>query len=312
MNFPDIGDVRAAAERIADHVHRTPVLSSGTLDREVGAEIFFKCENLQKIGAFKVRGAVNAVLAQEDIGDGGVIAHSSGNHGQALAYAAGIAGVRCTVIVPEGAPRVKIEAMRGYGAEIVFSAQSEREAVCERKQQELGAVLIHPFENPLVIAGQGTSALDLCDQVRDLDVVIAPVGGGGLLAGTAITVKALGPKMQVIGAEPIEVDDAFRSMQSGELQPRVANPETQADGLLTGLGAINFAILQAEGVEVMTVSEEAMLDAARFHLERMKIVVEPSGATVMGLIRSHPERFAGLRVGGIITGGNTDFGWLQP
>ena len=311
MNFPGAEDVRAAAERISGHVHRTPVLSSHTLDREVGAEIFFKCENLQKIGAFKARGAVNAVLASEGIGVGGVIAHSSGNHGQALAYAAGIAGVPCTVIVPEDAPRVKIEAMRGYGAELVFSAQAEREAVCEREQRERGAVLIHPFENPLVIAGQGTAALELLEQVPDLDVVIAPVGGGGLLAGTAITVSALRPEARVIGAEPIEVDDAFRSMQSGELQPRVANPRTQADGLLTGLGEINFAILKAKGVEVMTVTEEAMLKSARFHLERMKIVVEPSGATVMGLIRSHPERFAGLRVGGIITGGNTDFAWLN-
>ncbi|MHC5066006.1 MAG: threonine ammonia-lyase [Planctomycetota bacterium] len=311
MMLPGIEDVRAAAERIAGRVHRTPVMRSETLDREVGAKVFFKCENLQKIGAFKARGAMNALLAQKDIAAGGVIAHSSGNHGQALAYAAKQAGVPCTIVVPEDAPRVKLDAMRGYGAEVVFCKQTERAEVCAVEQAKRGAVFIHPNTDPLVIAGQGTASLELLEQVPDLDVIITPVGGGGLLAGTAITVKTLQPSIRVIGAEPEAVDDAYRSMQSGVLQPRVPNPATAADGLLTGLGEINFAILQKYGAEVMTVPEEALLSAARFHLERMKIVVEPSGATVMGLIRSYPERFAGQRVGGILSGGNTDFAWLK-
>ncbi len=311
MKLPGIEDVRAAAKRIAGRVHLTPVLRSETLDREVGAQVFFKCENFQKIGAFKARGAMNALLAQPEIGAGGVIAHSSGNHGQALAYAALQAGLPCTIVVPEDAPRVKVEAMRGYGAEIVFCKQTERAEVCAAEVGKRGAVFIHPNTDPLVIAGQGTASLELLEQVPDLDVIITPVGGGGLIGGTAITVKTLQPSIRVIGAEPEAVDDAYRSMQTGELQPRVANPSTAADGLLTGLGEINFAILRKYGVEVMTVPEAALLAAARFHLERMKMVVEPSGATVMGLIRGYPERFAGLRVGGIISGGNTDFGWLN-
>jgi threonine dehydratase len=309
---PSLADVRAAAERIAGHVHRTPVCSSSTLNRELGAHVFFKAENLQKVGAFKARGAVNAVLSLDDaVAARGVIAHSSGNHAAALAYAASIRGVACTVVMPETAPAIKVEAVRGYGAEIVFCKQPEREKVCRREAAERGATLIHPYQDPRIIAGQGTAALELLDEIPDLDVVVAPVGGGGLLSGTAITVRALRPETRVIGAEPQAVDDAYRSLTGGERQPAVPNPQTLADGLLTGLGEINFAILRQHRVEVITVDEAAIVAAARFHLERMKLVVEPSGATSLAVLRSAAAEFRGLRVGAVISGGNTDFSWLK-
>jgi threonine dehydratase len=308
---PGFDEVRTAAARIDGRVHRTPVHTSGTVDAELGCRVFFKCENLQKVGAFKARGATNAVFALgEAEAARGVVTHSSGNHAAALAFAAGQRGVPCTVVMPRQAPAVKVEAVRGYGAEIVFCEPAEREATCARVAAERGAVVVHPFEDPLVIAGQGTAALELLEEVPDLDVVMTPVGGGGLLAGTAITVAAMRPAARVIGAEPEAVDDAARSLRSGERQPRVENPQTACDGLLTALGAPNFAILRAHGVEVLTAPEAAILAAARTHLERMKLVVEPSGAVPLAVLRTHRARFAGLRVGIVISGGNTDFRWL--
>ena len=287
------------------------MLRSRTLDDELGAEIFFKCENLQKVGAFKARGAVNTVLSlDKEAAARGVITHSSGNHGAALAYAAAVRGIDCTVVMPRDAPPIKIDAVRGYGAETVLCPRTERDAVCDREMQTRGSTFVHPFENPDVIAGQGTASLELLEEVPDLDVVIAPVGGGGLLAGTAITVKSLRPEAEVLGAEPEAVDDAHRSLRTGELQPGPVDPQTVGDGLMTGLGRPNFEILIARGVQVITVTEEAILVAARFILERMKLVVEPSGATVLAALRREPERFRGKRVGAIFTGGNTDFGWL--
>ncbi|HEU4417594.1 MAG TPA: pyridoxal-phosphate dependent enzyme, partial [Planctomycetota bacterium] len=201
-----LADIRAAATRIRGHVHRTPVLTSATLDAELGASVFSKCENLQKVGAFKARGACNAVMALDDgAAKRGVITHSSGNHGAALAYAAKKRGIPCTVVMPDNAPDVKVAAVRGYGAEIRLCKASERDAVCAALQQERGAVMVHPFENPFVIAGQGTAALELLEDVPDLDCVVVPVGGGGLCAGTAVTVKALRPAAVVFGAEPLAV-----------------------------------------------------------------------------------------------------------
>ncbi len=313
MVILDLDAVRAAAERVAPHVHRTPVLSSLTFDREVGARVFFKCENLQKVGAFKARGAVNAVLSLPPTeASRGVITHSSGNHGAALAYAARIRGIPCTVVMPDDTSGIKVAAVRGYGAEIVFCPRAERQAVCDRILAERGSALIHPFENPDVIAGQGTVALELLQQVEDLDLVLTPVGGGGLLAGTSLTVKALRPAVRVMGAEPEAVDDACRSLKTGVLQPAVSDPKTLADGLMTGLGAINFEILQRGEVTVTTVSEEAIVDAARFVLERMKVVVEPSGATVVAALRKLGPDVRGLRIGAVFSGGNTDFRWLCP
>jgi threonine dehydratase len=288
------------------------VVTSRTVDREIGARVFFKCENFQKVGAFKARGAVNAVLTLgEPDARRGIITHSSGNHAAAVAYAAAIRGVDCTVVMPEGAPSIKVAAVRGYGAQIVFCPRSERGSLCERLRHERGLAFVHPYENPGVIAGQGTAALELLEDVDALDCVFAPVGGGGLLAGTAIAVKALRPGAEVRGAEPEAVDDAHRSLESGVLAPPPANPCTLADGLMTGLGRINFEILRERGVRVVTVSEPAIGHAARFILERMKLVVEPSAATVLAALRRASRALEGQRVGAILSGGNTDFAWLS-
>jgi len=309
---PTIEDVRAAARRIAPHVHRTPVATSATLDRELGARIFFKCENLQKVGAFKARGAVNAVLSLDDREAArGVITHSSGNHAQALAYAAGLCGAPCTIVMPDSASSIKVEAVRAYGARIVFCKRAERESVCERLRREQDSILIHPFEHPPLIAGQGTAALELLEQVGPLDAVVAPVGGGGLLAGTAVASRSLCPRAAVLGAEPAAADDAARSLATGILEPAVADPQTLADGLLTGLGRINFDILRECGVRVVTVDEEEIVRAGRFVLERMKLVVEPSAATVLAAVRREAGELRGRRVGAILSGGNTDFAWLR-
>ena len=308
---PTFDDVRAAAERIAPYVHRTPIMTSATLDRELEAQVFFKCENLQKVGAFKARGAVNTVLSlgYEEAARG-VITHSSGNHAAALAYAAAIRGIPCTVLMPDDAPAVKVTAVRGYGAEVVFCKQSEREAACDREREARGSTLVHPFDDPRVVAGQGTAAVELFEDVPDLDVVIAPIGGGGLLSGTALTATAMRPGIRVIGAEPEAVDDAYRSLQTGVRQPRVPNPTTWADGLLTGIGQIPFDILTAAAAEVVTITESAVLRAALFHLQRMKLVVEPSGAAGLAALRTIGDAVSGRRVGVIISGGNTDFRWL--
>jgi threonine dehydratase len=309
---PTIDDIRAAARRIAPHVHRTPIATSATLDRELGARIFFKCENLQKVGAFKARGAVNAVLLlDEQAAAKGVVAHSSGNHGAALAYAARIRGIPCTVVMPDDAPPIKIDAVKGYGAHVVFCARNERAEVCNRFVKEDGSTLVHPYEHPPIIAGQGTAALELVEEIDGLDVVIAPVGGGGLLSGTAIAVKSLQPGTEVLGSEPETMDDAHRSLATGVRQPAVENPVSLADGLMTGLGQINFDVLRQREVRIVTVSEEAIVEAGQFVLERIKLVVEPSAATVLAAIRRSAGDLSGKRVGAILSGGNTDFAWLR-
>jgi threonine dehydratase len=307
---PTIDDVRRAAERIDGYAHRTPIATSATLDRQLGLTAVFKCENLQKVGAFKARGALNAVLSLDDATAAhGVVTHSSGNHGAALAYAASIRAIPCTVVMPEDAPTVKFDAVSGYGARIVRCAQTEREATAAREQAATGGVIIHPFENERVIAGQGTAALELLEERPDVQLIIAPVGGGGLLSGSAIVAAASG--LGVIGAEPEAVDDAYRSLASGVRQPRVPNPATLGDGLLTGIGVLAFEILKRLGATVQLVSEAEIVDAARFHLERMKLVVEPSGATGLAALRKLAPQWQGHTVGVIISGGNTDFGWLD-
>jgi threonine dehydratase len=302
-------DVVAAAARIAPYLHHTPIATSATLDGMLSVAACFKCESLQKVGAFKARGAMNAVLSLDDATAArGVVTHSSGNHGAALAYAASIRDIPCTVVMPEDAPQVKFDAVSGYGARIVRCRQSERQTTADREAAATGGVLVHPFEDPAVIAGQGTAALELFADVPDLDVVIAPIGGGGLLSGTSLV--AAGSECALVGAEPALVDDAYRSLASGVLQPRVPNPGTLADGLLTGLGETTFTILRRAAPEIVLVSEEDIRWAARFHLERMKLVVEPSGATPLAALREIAPRYAGQRVGLIISGGNTDFAWL--
>lgn len=306
-----IDDVRTAGARIAPYVHRTPILTSRTVDARFGAEVFFKAENFQKIGAFKARGATNAVLALgADAARHGIVTHSSGNHGQAVAYAAAVRGVPAWVVMPRNASPVKIEAVRGYGAEVVLCDHAEREEEADRVASRTGATLVHPFDNANVVAGQGTATLELLDQVSDLDVVVAPIGGGGLLSGAAVVADALRPDTAVIGAEPFAVDDAYRSLESGQRQPGVSDPQTVADGLLTGIGRINFEILTRAGVEIVRVTEASIIGATRFLFERMKIVVEPSAGTAVAALEAEPGRFRGRRVGVILSGGNTDFGWL--
>ncbi len=305
-----IDDVRAAAHRIRPHIHRTPIVTSSSLDAAAGASVFAKAENFQKVGAFKARGATNAVMLLDDVP--GVATHSSGNHGQALAYAAGIRGLPAWIAMPRTSNPLKIAAVRGYGAEVVLCDHQDREETALRLVEENGAVLVHPFDDPDVIAGQGTAALELVEQVEGLDIIIAPIGGGGLLAGTAIAAMPAQPAITVLGAEPFAVDDAYRSLASGERQPGVSDPKTVADGLLVGMGAMPFEILSGLGVEILRVEEADILAAARFFLERMKLVVEPSGATALAAILTHPDRFAGRRVGLVVSGGNTDLAWYVP
>ncbi len=305
-----IDDVRAAADRIRAHVHRTPIVTSSSLDAASGASVFAKAENFQKVGAFKARGATNAVLLLDDVL--GVATHSSGNHGQALAYAARIRGLPAWIAMPRTSNPLKIAAVRGYGADVLLCDHADREETALRLVEENGAVLVHPFDDANVIAGQGTAALELIEQVDDLDIIIAPIGGGGLLAGTAIAAMPAQPSITVLGAEPFAVDDAYRSLASGERQPGVSDPHTVADGLLVGMGALPFDILSRLGVEILRVEEADILTAGAFFLERMKLVVEPSSATALAAILAHPDRFAGRRVGLIVSGGNTDLAWYEP
>ncbi len=306
-----LADVETAARRIGPYAHRTPVVTSATVDAELGAEVFFKCENLQKVGAFKVRGALNVVLGLPDAeAEAGVVTHSSGNHGAALAYAAGVRGIPCTVAMPEDAPAVKVEAVQGYGAHVVFCRQEERAATAERLRAETGATLVPPFDDERIVAGQGTAGLELLDEVPDLDVLVTPVGGGGLLAGAGVVLRARRPGGRLIGAEPEAVDDAYRSMQTGVRQPEVVGAKTLADGLRTNLGLVTFPLLYDLGAEIVLMSEDDIVAAAEFFLYRMKLVVEPSAATVLAALRN-AVGLAGCRIGAIVSGGNTDFAWLR-
>ena len=304
-----LDDVRRAHERIIAHVHRTPVVTSRTLDARLGACLFFKCENFQRGGAFKMRGALNAVSAMRDAqARRGVATHSSGNHGAALALAAGIRGIPCSVVVPRTTPRIKRAAIEGYGATIVDCEPTlaDRVATLEALVARTGAAVVPPYDDDFVIAGQGTAALELLADVPDLDAVWAPVGGGGLVSGTAVVARALAPAMEVVAAEPANADDAWRSMQSGVIEPSL-DPVTIADGLRTSLGERTFAIMQRHGVRVLTTSEAAILDAMRLLWERTKLVVEPSGAVPLAAMLEQADAVAGKRVGVVLSGGNVEF-----
>ncbi len=306
--LPTFADVQEAASRIRPHIHRTPVFTSATLDSRAQATLFCKAENLQKVGAFKARGATNAVLSLSEADRAhGVATHSSGNHGQAVAYAAGIVGTRATVVMPDHAPAVKIDAVRGYGAAVVMCPHAEREATLAEVVANTGAAVVHPFDDALVIAGQGTAALELVQDIPDLDVIVTPIGGGGLLSGSTLTARAHG--LLAVGAEPEIVDDAHRSLRDGQ-QYGATGAISVGDGLLVGIGALPFAILSAAGTEVVTVSEDAILEAMRFVVSRTKYVIEPSSATAFAMVFGHPARFAGKRVGIIVTGGNVELGRL--
>jgi len=306
--LPNFADVLAAAARIAPHAQVTPVLRSRSLDALAGAELHFKCENFQRVGAFKFRGACNAVWAlTDDEAARGVVTHSSGNHGAALALAARTRGIRAHVVVPEGAVKSKLAAIEAYGATLHRCAptMAARDAMAAQVQADTGARLVHPFTDPWVIAGQGTAALELLREVATLEAVLTPVGGGGLIGGTAIAVAGIAAQTRVIGAEPAGAADAFESLRRGQ---RVTDlvPDTVCDGLRGTIGAINFDLLRRYSVEVLTVDDRETLAAMRLIWERLKILVEPSCATVLAAVLRYRERFAGQRLGLILSGGNVD------
>jgi threonine dehydratase len=304
----DLAAIRAAHERIRAHVRRTPVMCCGPLDEAAGATLHFKCENFQDVGAFKARGAANAVfsLAPEDAARG-VVTHSSGNHGAALAWAAGRRGIPAWIVMPDNAPAIKQANVRGFGGQVRLCAPTvaAREAACAAVQADTGATLVHPYDDWRVIAGQGTAALELLEEVPDLDAVIAPVGGGGLLSGTAIALRGLRPATRVFGAEPRGADDAQRSLAAGHIIAQ-DDPRTIADGLRTSLGERTFAVLSRLVAGIGVASEEAIVAAMRMTWERMKIIIEPSSAVPLACLIERTLDLRGSRVGVILTGGNVD------
>jgi threonine dehydratase len=308
VRLPDVAAIRAARERIAPHVRHTPTVSSPELDAVLGATLVFKCENLQEIGAFKARGACNAVFSLSGAEAArGVITHSSGNHGAALAYAAQRRGIPAYVIMPEGSPRAKEDNVRRFGATIHFCAPNvpAREQLCAEVQASTGAILIHPFDNEAVIAGQGTATLELLEAHCDLDVVVAPVGGGGLLSGTAIAAKGTRSGIRVYGTEPAEAGDAAAGFHAGRMMPPPAT-HTIADGLRSGVSARTFAAMRAHVSDIATCSEAAIVEAMRLMWERLKIVAEPSSAVPLACLLERTLDLRGARAGVIVTGGNVD------
>jgi threonine dehydratase/serine racemase len=313
VDLPTLEDIRRAAERIRPHAHRTPVLTSRSVDERAGARVHFKCENLQRVGAFKFRGACNAVLSlSDDEARRGVATHSSGNHAAALALAARIRGIPAHVVMPSSAPAPKKAAVLGYGARVIECEPTlaARTATVERVLVETGAVMIHPFDDARVIAGQGTAALELIEEVPDLDVVVAPIGGGGLFSGTAIATHGVAARARIVGVEPEAADDAARSVRAGEILPS-NDPVTIADGLRTSLSARTFAALRAHGGHVATVSESEIASAMRYVWQRMKIIIEPSSAVpIAAILGKRVGAAEGARIGVIVSGGNVDLSRL--
>ncbi len=307
----DIDDVRAARDRIQPYIHQTPLLSSEQLNQELGVEVFFKGEHLQKVGAFKARGAANTILSlSEEEASHGVATHSSGNHGAAVARTAKLRGIRAHIIVPENANPSKVAAIAAYGAEIIRcqSTLEAREEMLAKVVADTGAVMVHPYDDPRVIAGQGTTALEILEQVkslgRKLDVLMIPVGGGGLLAGSAVVINAQS-RADVYGAEPAGADDAYRSFHSGE-RVTAHDPHTIADGLRTTLGAHNFEIIQKLVKDIILVEEDEIVEAMKLIWTRLKQVVEPSSAVCLAALMKQREQFQGKTVCLVLTGGNVD------
>lgn len=301
-------DILAAAERIAPYVHRTPVLTSQQLNTLTGAELYFKCENFQKMGAFKMRGATNAILQLADEQKRkGVVAHSSGNFAQALALAAKNTGTKAHIVMPDDAPQVKKEAVKGYGGMITECEPTiaSRQATAQKIQDETGATFVHPFNDFNVILGNASAGKELLEDQPDLDIIIAPVGGGGLISGTALSALSFSKNCKVIGAEPFEVDDAYRSLQSGKIEHNIAT-NTIADGLKTNLGDMTFAIIQNYVSEIIRITEDEIVEAMKLIWERMKIIVEPSSAVTLAAILKNKAQFRDKKVGVILSGGNVD------
>ena len=309
MILPQLADIQAAHSRIRPFIHWTPVMSSKQLNSLFDCELFFKCENFQKVGAFKFRGAMNAVLSLTDEEKRkGVVTHSSGNHAAALALAARMNVVKANIVMPENAPVVKKNAVAGYGAEITYCKPTlqAREEATRIIMEKTGATLVHPYDNYNVICGQGTSALELLNEKSDLEIIIAPIGGGGLMSGTSTCVKGIDSRIQVIGAEPLNADDAYKSFNSGTIVPSI-NPLTVADGLLTSLSELTFEIIRKNVDKIFTAKEESIIECMLLVWERMKIIIEPSSATVLAIVKENPDFFRGKKAGLIISGGNVDF-----
>ncbi|MCJ7449913.1 MAG: pyridoxal-phosphate dependent enzyme [Bacteroidales bacterium] len=309
MHLPTLSDIQSAHKKIKPFIHRTPVLTSQQLNKIFSCELFFKCENFQRVGAFKFRGATNAVLSlSEKEKKNGVVTHSSGNHAAALSLAAGMNGVKAYIVMPETAPSVKKNAVAGYGAEITFCKPTlqSREDTTRLIMGKTGATLVHPYDNYNVICGQGTAAIELLEECNDLDIIVAPIGGGGLMSGTATAVKGTDGRILVIGAEPLNANDAYISFTTGKLTPSV-NPLTIADGLLTSLSELTFSIITKSVDRIITAREDSIIECMLLVWERMKIIIEPSSATVLAVIRENPDFFRGKKTGLIITGGNVDF-----
>ncbi len=310
----DIDAVHAAARRIAPFAHRTPVMTCSTLDALAGRKLYFKCEHLQKVGAFKFRGACNAVMhLSDDDAQRGVVTHSSGNHAQALALAAKLRGIEAHIVMPRNAPAVKRHAVEGYGGRVVLCEPdtASREGTADEVQQQTGATLIHPYNHPDIIAGQGTAALELLEAQPQLDAIITPVGGGGLLSGTSVAAKAVKPTVRVFAGEPKNADDAAQSLAQNRIVPQLS-PNTIADGLLTSLGELTWAIIRDHVEQVMTVSEQAIIDAMRLSWQRGKFLIEPSAAVAVAAVLS--DAFKALDdieyVGVILSGGNVNIDQL--
>lgn len=309
MSAVSFDDVRAAAARIDGIVAHTPVISSPALDTLAGRRLFFKCENLQHVGAFKYRGASNAVALLGDEAANGICTHSSGNHAQAVALAAKRRGVSAYIVMPDTAPKIKVEGVRSHGAEITFCEPTleARETTAASVMQRTGATFVHPFDNPRVVAGQGTAALELIAEVGPIDAIIAPIGGGGLLSGTSITTRALLPNARIFGAEPSGADDAARSLAAGELIPQTS-PDTICDGLLTSLCEMTYEILSTHLEAIITVTDQEVIEAMRLIRDHLDMIVEPSSATVLAaILRPDFVALEGIHsVGLILSGGNVD------
>ena len=316
MQIPTYDDMLAAHERIGPHIRRTPIRTSDYLDERVGAKLFFKCENFQEAGAFKVRGATNAVFGLSDEQAArGVATHSSGNHALSLAWAAGRRGIPCHVVMPRTAPQAKKDAVRRYGGTITECepSTSSREAAFARVQTATGAEFVHPYNDPRVIAGQGTCSRELMEQVEGLDAVIAPIGGGGMISGTCLTLSTLAPRTKVFAAEPEQADDAYRSFKAGHIIADDA-PVTVADGLKVPLKELTWHFVQRYVSDIFTASEQEIIDAMKLSWKHLRVVMEPSCAVPLAIILKNKERFAGQRLGVIVTGGNVDLDalpWIQ-
>ncbi|MFH1196652.1 MAG: pyridoxal-phosphate dependent enzyme [bacterium] len=306
--FPSCEDIISAHQKIKNQIHKTPVLTSQSINKIVDAKLFFKCENFQKVGAFKFRGASNAVLSLNKEGlKNGVATHSSGNHAAALALAAGMLGAKAFIVMPRTAPQIKKNAVKEYGAEITFCEPTlqSREDTLQKIVKRTGATVIHPYNNYKIIEGQATAAKGLIEEVESLDFIIAPVGGGGLLSGTALSVKYFSANTKVIGAEPEGADDAFRSIRDNKIYPSV-NPQTICDGLLTSLGDKTYPIIKNFVEEIITVPDELVIQAMKLIWERMKIIIEPSAAVTLAIVIKERNKFQNKKVGLILSGGNVD------